>query len=258
MAEKDTVQLSIEDVWLSFHEVKALQGVSLEVKQGEILAVVGPNGAGKSCLLNVVNGFYRAQKGSVTFEGRDITRLSGHRIAALGIGRTFQSLQLYTGLSVLDNLMAGRHLLQKTGMVAAALYFGWSHKEEIEHRKQVEWLIDFLEIEAVRNQTVGSLSYGLRKRVDLGRALALEPRILLLDEPMAGMNRDEKEDIARFILDVHEMRGTTIVVIEHDMGLVMDIADRVTVLDWGQKIAEGSPEEIKTDPEVIKAFLGEE
>ena len=255
MAEKD-IQLVAEDVWLSFGGVKALQGVTLEVERGEILAVVGPNGAGKSCLLNVVNGFYHAQKGKVTFEGRDITRMFSHSIAALGIGRTFQSLQVYPGLSVVGNLMAGRHMLLKTNMVAAALYFGWSHKQEIEHRAQVEWLIDFLEIETVREQMVGSLPYGLSKRVDLGRALALEPKILLLDEPMAGMNRDEKEDMARFILDIYELKGTTIVLIEHDMGLVMDIADKVVVLDFGRKIAEGTPAEIRTNPEVIKAYLG--
>lgn len=257
MAEKD-IQLLAEDVWLSFGGVEALQGVTLEVKREEIVAVVGPNGAGKSCLMNVINRFYYAQKGKVTFEGRDITRMSSHSIAALGIGRTFQSLQVYPGLTVVGNLMAGRHMLMKTNMVASALYFGWSHKQEIEHRAQVEWLIDFLEIEPVREQMVGSLPYGLRKRVDLGRALALEPKILLLDEPMAGMNRDEKEDMARFILDIYEIKGTTIVLIEHDMGLVMDISDKVVVLDFGRKIAEGTPEEIRTNPEVIKAYLGVE
>ncbi len=256
MAEKDEVQLQIDNVYLSFGVVKALDGVSLDVKRHEILAIVGPNGAGKTCLFNIMNGFYRPQKGEVYYEGRKITRLAPHKIAELGISRTFQAMQLYTGLSVVDNIMAGRHIHLKSGMVAGAIYFGWAQREDIEHRKEVEWLIDFLEIGPVRNHRVGFLPYGLRKRVDLGRALALEPKLLLLDEPMAGMNIDEKEDRARFILDVFEMRGITIVLVEHDMGLVMDIADRVAVFDYGHKIADGSPEEIRNNEQVIKAYLG--
>lgn len=256
MTEEGEVQLRVDNVYLSFGAVKALDGVSLDVQPHKILAIVGPNGAGKTCLLNVINGFYRPQKGEVYFEGQRITPLAPYKIAELGISRTFQSMQLYTGLSVVDNIMAGRHIHLKSGIVTSAIYFGWAQREDIKHRKEVEWLIDFLEIAPVRNQAVASLGYGLRKRVDLGRALALEPKLLLLDEPMAGMNRDEKEDMARFILDVVEMRGITIVLIDHDMGLVMDIADRVAVLDFGHKIAEGSPEEIRGNEQVIKAYLG--
>ncbi|MBA7607735.1 Lipopolysaccharide export system ATP-binding protein LptB [subsurface metagenome] len=256
MAKEDEVQLRIDDVSLSFGIVKALDEVSLDVKRRELLAVIGPNGAGKTCLFNVVNGFYRPQKGEIYFEEQIITHLPPHKIANLGISRTFQALQLYAGLSVVDNIMAGRHIHLKSGMVTGAIYFGWAQREDIKHRKEVEWLIDFLEIASVRDQIVGSLPYGLQKRVDLGRALALEPKLLLLDEPMAGMNRDEKESMARFILDVVEMRGVTIVLVEHDMGLVMDIADRVIVFDYGHKIAEGSPEEIRDNEQVIKAYLG--
>lgn len=256
MVRQDEVQLRIDKVFLSFGAVKALDGVSLEVRRGELLAIIGPNGAGKSCMFNVVNGFYRPQEGEVYFEGRKITRLPPYKIAELGISRTFQGIRLYAGLSVVDNIMAGRHIHLKSGMVSNAIYVGWAQREDLEHRKSVEWLIDFLEIASVRDHIVGSLPYGLQKRVDLGRALALEPRLLLLDEPMAGMNRDEKEDMARFILDVAEMRGITVILVEHDMGLVMDIAHRVIVFDYGHKIAEGPPEEIRHNEQVIKAYLG--
>ncbi|MFQ6013907.1 MAG: ABC transporter ATP-binding protein [Anaerolineae bacterium] len=256
-ATDDKIKLRIDDLHLSFGGVSALTGVSLEVQDGEILALIGPNGAGKTCILNCINGFYRPQKGKIYFENRDITRFPPYKIAALGISRTFQNIALYTGLSSLDNLMAARHVHMKHGMLAGAIYFGRARQEEIEHRKVVEEIIDFLEMEPIRKKVVGALPYGLRKRVELGRALALEPKLLLLDEPMAGMNVEEKEDMARFILDVHARRGVTILLVEHDMGLVMDIADRVIVLDFGLQIAEGLPDEIKSDPRVIKAYLGE-
>jgi branched-chain amino acid transport system ATP-binding protein len=243
---------------LSFGGTKALVGVSFDVNRGEILAIIGPNGAGKTSLLNCLNRFYRPEKGQIFFEGEDLCPLPPYRIAQMGIARTFQNIALYTGMSVLDNLMAARHVHMKYGMLAGALYFGQALKEEVRHRRVVEDIIDFLEIEHVRKAVVGALPYGLRKRVELGRALALEPKLLLLDEPMAGMNLEEKEDMARFILDIHELQKTTILLIEHDMGLVMDIADRVVVLDFGIKIAEGTPDEIKNDTKVIQAYLGEE
>ena len=252
----DETQLRIDDVSLTFGGTTALSHVSLEVRQGEILAIIGPNGAGKTSLLNCINGFYRPDRGAIAFEGQQITRLPPYKIAALGIARTFQNIALYTGMSVLDNLMAARHVHMKHGMLAGAIFFGPALKEEVEHRLVVEEIIDFLEMEAIRKRIVGALPYGLRKRVELGRALALEPKLLLLDEPMAGMNVEEKEDMARFTLDIHERRGTTILLIEHDMGLVMDIADRVIVLDFGLQIAEGTPEEVKSNPKVIQAYLG--
>ncbi len=249
--------LRAENLFLSFGGLTALAGVSFDIAPGEILALIGPNGAGKTSALNCVNGFYRPQRGKILYDQHDLLRTPTHEIPRMGIARTFQNIALYTGMTALDNLMAARHIHMKQNMLASALYFGPAHREEIEHRRVIEDIIDFLEIEHIRKATVGALPYGLRKRVELGRALALEPKLLLLDEPMAGMNVEEKEDMARFILDIHERRGMTILLVEHDMGLVMDIAHRVVVLDFGVKIAEGTPNEIKTNQVVIKAYLGE-
>ncbi|MFC1872215.1 ABC transporter ATP-binding protein [Chloroflexota bacterium] len=263
--------IRIENLSLSFGGVQALKDISLEIKNNEILAIIGPNGAGKTCLLNCINGFYKPQQGEIYYQDKRITRIRPDRAAKLGLARTFQNIELYTGLSTLDNIMAARHVVMKQNVLASALYFGPAHHEEITHRKTVEDIIDFLEIEPIRKTTVGMLPYGMRKRVELGRALALEPRVLLLDEPMAGMNLEEKEDIARFIIDIFEGQGDTyantpvlkdgvncIILVEHDMGVVMDIADRIVVLDFGQKIAEGTPDEIRTNPQVIAAYLGAE
>ncbi len=259
MASEDKARLKVEHLHLRFGGVRALIDVSLEVREGEILSIIGPNGAGKTCVLNCISGFYRPQSGDIFFDGRNITRLPSHRIARLGIARTFQNIELFTGLSVLDNLMAGRHFYMTGGLLGSILggfYFGRAHREEVEQRRVVEEIIDFLEIEPIRKQVVGTIPYGLRKRVELGRALALQPKVLLMDEPMAGMNLEEKEDMARFILDIFEERVNTIVLIEHDMGVVMDISHRVVVLDFGRKIAEGKPGEIRSDPSVIRAYLG--
>jgi len=265
------VRIKIQNLSLSFGGVKSLTDISVDIRDKEIIAIIGPNGAGKTCLLNCINGFYKPQSGEIYFDDKKITRIRPDKAARMGLARTFQNIELYTGLSTLDNIMAARHVLMKQNPLASAIYFGWAHKEEIIHRKTVEDIIDFLEIESIRKQTVGMLPYGMRKRVELGRALALEPKVLLLDEPMAGMNLEEKEDIARFIIDIFEGQGVTypdtpvlrdgvscIVLVEHDMGVVMDIADRIVVLDFGKKIAEGTPEEIKNNPQVIAAYLGEE
>jgi len=272
LAKKETdreVKLRIDNLLLSFGGVSALVDVSMDIRDNEILAIIGPNGAGKTALLNCINGFYKPQKGEIYYDGQRITRMRPDKLAKLGIARTFQNIELYTGLSTQDNIMAARHVLMKQNFIAGALYFGWAQKEEIEHRQTVEEIIDFLEIAPIRKKVVGVLPYGMRKRVELARALALEPKVLLLDEPMAGMNIEEKEDIARFIIDVFEGQGVTypntpilrdgiscIILVEHDMGVVMDIAHRIIVLDFGRKIAEGTPAEISTNPEVISAYLG--
>jgi branched-chain amino acid transport system ATP-binding protein len=248
--------LRVQDVSKYFGGVQAIGRVSLEVGRGEIVSIIGPNGAGKTTLLNMVSGFYHPDGGAIFLNERDITHLAPSRIAALGIARTFQNIALFRGMTVLDNLMLGRHIHMRTGVLTAMLRFGYALREEVTHRQFVEEVIEFLEIEALRKRPVGSLPYGLQKRVELGRALAAQPRILLLDEPMGGMNVEEKEDMARFILDVNEEWGTTIVLIEHDMGVVMDISQRVLVLDLGEKIAEGTPQAVKDNPQVIKAYLG--
>jgi branched-chain amino acid transport system ATP-binding protein len=258
LSQRDEIQLRAESVSLSFAGISALSNVSVEARQGEILAIIGPNGAGKTSLLNCINAFYRPDEGRIIFEGHDLTHLPPHRIAGLGVARTFQNIALYTGLSTLDNLMAARHLHMQAGFVKSLLYWGPARREDIAHREVVEEIIDFLEIEHIRKAIVGALPYGLRKRVELGRALAMEPRLLLLDEPMSGMSQEEKEDMARFILDIHERHRMTTLLIEHDMGLVMDIADRVVVLDFGRQIAEGTPDDIRRNEVVIKAYLGED
>ena len=252
----DEILLSVEDVSLSFGGVRAISDVSFDIRKGEIRAIIGPNGAGKTSMLNVINGFYHPQKGRITYRGRTRTRMKPHEAAAQGIARTFQNVALFKGMTTLDNIMTGRNLRMKCGLLWQALRHGPALSEEIEHRRACEEIIDFLEIEHIRKTPVGSLPYGLQKRVELGRALAMEPELLLLDEPMAGMNREEKEDMSRFIVEANRHRGATIALIEHDIGVVMDLSDRIVVLDYGRKIADDIPEAVKRDRKVINAYLG--
>jgi len=250
--------LEANGIILSFRGVTALSDVSLGVESGVIHAIVGPNGAGKTSLLNCISGVYRPQRGTILFDGRDVSRLAPSARTGLGIARTFQNIALFRGMTVLDNLLIGRHVHQHTGVVSGSVYLGPARREEIAHRKVVEDIIDFLEIQHVRKKVVGTLAYGLQKRVELARALALDPTLLLLDEPMAGMNAEEKQDMARFVVEIHEERGTTILMIEHDMGIVMELSDRISVLNFGEKIAEGAPEEIRRNRAVQDAYLGEQ
>ncbi|WP_137936325.1 ABC transporter ATP-binding protein [Chitinivorax sp. B] len=250
------VMLKVDNISLSFGGVNALTNISLDVREHEILSIIGPNGAGKSSMLNVINGVYHPQQGSITYKGKTRAQMKPHEAAKQGIARTFQNIALFKGMSVLDNIMTGRNLKLRSSFLAQALYWGRAQREEISHRHKVEEIIDFLEIQAIRKTPVGRLPYGLQKRVELGRALAAEPDMLLLDEPMAGMNVEEKQDMCRFILDVNDEFGTTIVLIEHDMGVVMDISHRVVVLDYGKKIGDGPPDQVRSDPAVIAAYLG--
>ena len=250
--------LSVKDLSLHFGGVAALSDVSFEVSAGTIHAIIGPNGAGKTSLLNCVSGVYHPQRGSIQFEGREITRLSPYARTRLGIARSFQNIALFKGMTVLDNLLIGRHTHQRTGILGGGIFYGFGQKEEIAERRRIEEIIDFLEIESIRKKVVGTLPYGLQKRVELARALSLDPKLLLLDEPMAGMNVSEKEDMARFVLDINEERGTTVVMIEHDMSVVMDLSNRISVLNFGRRIADGTPEEIRGNAEAQAAYLGED
>ena len=250
------VILDVKNITLRFGGVTALTNISFNVKEHEIRSIIGPNGAGKSSMLNCINGVYTPQEGSITFRGKTFSQMSSRQVAEMGIARTFQNLALFKGMSVIDNIMTGRNLKIKSNLLMQALHIGPAQREEEEHREFVEHIIDFLEIQAFRKTPVGQLPYGLQKRVDLGRAMAMEPQVLLLDEPMAGMNVEEKQDMCRFILDVNDEFGTTIVLIEHDMGVVMDISDRVVVLDYGKKIGDGAPEEVRANEDVISAYLG--
>ncbi len=260
MAQREIggVVLDVKNISLSFGGVKALSDISFDVREHEIRAIIGPNGAGKSSMLNCINGVYTPQQGRITFRGKTFSHMNSRQVAEMGVARTFQSLALFKGMNVIDNIMSGRNLKMKTNLFQQAFRTPWgaAQREENEHRESVERIIDFLEIQPYRKTQVGRLPYGLQKRVDLGRALAMEPAVLLLDEPMAGMNVEEKQDMCRFILDVNDEFGTTIVLIEHDMSVVMDISDRVVVLDYGRKIGDGSPEAVRANPEVISAYLG--
>ena len=248
--------LDVKNISLRFGGVKALSDISFDVREHEVRAIIGPNGAGKSSMLNCINGVYEPQQGQISFRGRSFSHMNSRQVAEMGIARTFQNLALFKGMSVLDNIMTGRNLRMKTNIFQQAIRWGAAEREESEHRESVEKIIDFLEIQAHRKTPVGRLPYGLQKRVDLGRALAMEPQVLLLDEPMAGMNVEEKQDMSRFILDVNDEYGTTIVLIEHDMSVVMDISDRVVVLDYGKKIGDGTPDAVRANPDVISAYLG--
>ncbi len=250
------VILDVQNISLAFGGVKALTDISFDVREHEIRAIIGPNGAGKSSMLNCINGVYTPQHGTITFRGQTFSHMNSRQVAEMGVARTFQNLALFKGMSVLDNIMTGRNLKIKSNILLQALRIGPAEREEIRHREFVEHIIDFLEIQAYRKTPVGQLPYGLQKRVDLGRALAMEPQVLLLDEPMAGMNVEEKQDMCRFVLDINDEFGTTVVLIEHDMGVVMDISDRVVVLDYGKKIGDGTPEAVRNNEEVINAYLG--